>query len=257
MTEYATGTNKELVYAYKHVSQEVINDGFIYDYGCNATIEFDGSTVVRIYYDRQSYTLRYETSGGWLTINQFAHGQTIDLTALSTIPEKYGYRFVGWDADGDGVVDETMIMPQKDTFIYPVWEAVDGIAYRIYHMVQNANNDNYTVKATTYGYGVTETIPDARDIYDSKYIEDGKFVANYEKAKVVPIIEEIVGKEVTFRSSSTDCNIPLSLGVAALCIGTNIHANVHTREEWVDKESMKPGLLITIKTSMSVSGVEL
>lgn len=77
------------------------------------------------------------------------------------------------------------------------------------------------------------------------------------KAKVVPIIEEIVGKEVTFRSSSTDCNIPLSLGVAALCIGTNIHANIHTREEWIDKESMKPGLSITIKASMALTEATL
>lgn len=75
------------------------------------------------------------------------------------------------------------------------------------------------------------------------------------KAKVVPIIEETIGKSVTFRSSSTDCNIPLSLGVAAICIGSNIHANIHTREEWMDKESMKPGLSMVIKTSMSVSGV--
>ena len=71
------------------------------------------------------------------------------------------------------------------------------------------------------------------------------------KAKIVPIIEETIGKKITFKSSSTDCNVPLSLGVAALCIGANVHANVHTREEWVDKESMKTGLLITIKASMS------
>ena len=69
---------------------------------------------------------------------------------------------------------------------------------------------------------------------------------------MIPIIEKAIGKKVTFRSSSTDCNIPLSLGVAALCIGANSHANIHTREEWVDKESMKTGLLITIKSSMSL-----
>lgn len=77
------------------------------------------------------------------------------------------------------------------------------------------------------------------------------------KAKIVPIIEETIGKKITFKSSSTDCNVPLSLGVAALCIGANVHANVHTREEWVDKESMKTGLLITIKASMSAGEANL
>lgn len=77
------------------------------------------------------------------------------------------------------------------------------------------------------------------------------------KAKVVPVIEDTIGKKVLFRSSSTDCNIPLSLGVAALCIGANMHANIHTREEWVDKESMKTGLIITIKASMAVTEADL
>jgi di/tripeptidase len=66
-----------------------------------------------------------------------------------------------------------------------------------------------------------------------------------------------IGKKVIFSSGSTDSNIPHSLGIASLCIGSNTHAGIHTREEWVDKESMKTGLLITLKTSMSVSGVKL
>ena len=72
------------------------------------------------------------------------------------------------------------------------------------------------------------------------------------KAKIIPIIEATIGEKVTYVSSSTDCNIPLSLGVAALCIGTNRHAKIHTREEWVDKNSLKTGLLIAIESSLSV-----
>ncbi len=71
------------------------------------------------------------------------------------------------------------------------------------------------------------------------------------KGIVTPIIEETTGEKVNFTSGSTDSNIPLSLGVASLCIGANIHEKIHTREEWVDKESMKKGLEITIKTSVA------
>ena len=56
-------------------------------------------------------------------------------------------------------------------------------------------------------------------------------------------IRDVVKLEPTYGSSSTDCNIPLSLGVPAVCFGVGgIHAGSHTREEWVDKESIKLGL---------------
>ena len=73
------------------------------------------------------------------------------------------------------------------------------------------------------------------------------------KAKVVPVIENVTGKKVLFHSGSTDCNIPLSLGVAGLCIGTDIHENIHTREEWINKESIKTGLETVIKISLELS----
>ena len=75
------------------------------------------------------------------------------------------------------------------------------------------------------------------------------------KKTVVPMIEQTIGKKVTYNSGSTDCNIPLSLGVAALCIGTDIHEKTHTREEWIDKASMQTGLLIALKTSMALTEV--
>ncbi len=73
------------------------------------------------------------------------------------------------------------------------------------------------------------------------------------KKITVPIIEEAIGKKVAFTSGSTDCNIPLSLGVPSLCIGTDIHEKTHTREEWLDKESVKTGLFIAIKTGLALT----
>ena len=73
------------------------------------------------------------------------------------------------------------------------------------------------------------------------------------KNKVIPVIEGIIEKEVTFSSGSTDCNIPLSQGVAALCIGTNIHKGIHTRAEWVDKESIVTGLEIAVNVGIEIT----
>ncbi len=66
------------------------------------------------------------------------------------------------------------------------------------------------------------------------------------------IIEDVIGQKPVRRSSSTDCNIPLSLGVPALCIGVNLHAGIHTREEWVDKASLTPGLEIALRFALAL-----
>lgn len=72
------------------------------------------------------------------------------------------------------------------------------------------------------------------------------------KDKVLPLIEETVGKKVAICCGSTDCNIPLSLGIPALCIGTDFHGKTHTREEWIDKTSILTGLLVTLKTAKAL-----
>lgn len=70
--------------------------------------------------------------------------------------------------------------------------------------------------------------------------------------RLIPIIEETSGEKVERVSGSTDCNIPLSLGVPAVCIGTDIHEKTHTREEWVDKKSLLTGLEIAIKSCLEM-----
>ena len=64
---------------------------------------------------------------------------------------------------------------------------------------------------------------------------------------VKPIIEEVTGAPITFKSASTDCNIPLSLGIPAICVGVYRGKGGHTREEWVEKASLIPGLEVAIK----------
>ena len=52
------------------------------------------------------------------------------------------------------------------------------------------------------------------------------------------------GCETVPISSSTDCNIPHSMGIAALCVGTYKGEGMHTREEWVEKASIPKGFEI-------------
>ena len=54
------------------------------------------------------------------------------------------------------------------------------------------------------------------------------------------------GYDVKINSGSTDCNIPHSLGIPAVCVGVHMGGGMHTREEWSEKESIKTGLKIAL-----------
>ena len=50
------------------------------------------------------------------------------------------------------------------------------------------------------------------------------------------------GHGLSFGVGSTDCNIPLSMGIPSICVGCYRGAGAHTREEYVEIESLLPGL---------------
>lgn len=50
------------------------------------------------------------------------------------------------------------------------------------------------------------------------------------------------GHEAAFGSGSTDCNIPLSMGIPSVCIGCADGGGAHTREEFVYIDSLEKGL---------------
>jgi len=54
-------------------------------------------------------------------------------------------------------------------------------------------------------------------------------------------LRDVLGLEAKYRSGSTDCNIPLSRGIPAVCIGVCVGAGCHTREEWLDVASLQDG----------------
>ncbi len=52
------------------------------------------------------------------------------------------------------------------------------------------------------------------------------------------------GKQAVYGSGSTDCNIPLSLGIPAVCVGCADGDGAHTREEYAIIDSLQPGLAL-------------
>ena len=52
------------------------------------------------------------------------------------------------------------------------------------------------------------------------------------------------GFDVQYSPSSTDCNIPMSMGIPSICLGTVVGGKAHTREEYVEIDSLLPGLKV-------------
>lgn len=50
------------------------------------------------------------------------------------------------------------------------------------------------------------------------------------------------GRPVHFKAGSTDCNIPLSMGIPSICVGCCDGDGCHTREEYLDLSGVYPGL---------------
>lgn len=60
------------------------------------------------------------------------------------------------------------------------------------------------------------------------------------------VIRELGGVTPEHHESSTDANIPFSLGIPAHTVGTVAGGLLHTREEWVAKESLRRGLAVIL-----------
>ena len=60
-------------------------------------------------------------------------------------------------------------------------------------------------------------------------------------------VETHYGLSPAFTSGSTDCNVPLSMGIPAICPGCVMGSGAHTREEYVEIDSLLPGLKVAFE----------
>jgi len=60
-------------------------------------------------------------------------------------------------------------------------------------------------------------------------------------------IRKHAGWEIKYGSGSTDCNIPLSKGIPAVCFGCYLGGGAHTREEYCEIDSLKTGYRIAFE----------
>ncbi len=69
--------------------------------------------------------------------------------------------------------------------------------------------------------------------------------------RAAEVIESHTGVQPALRSGSTDCNLPLSLGIPAICFGGYTGGGAHTREEYIDLDSLPVGFRIVASFILS------
>jgi len=70
------------------------------------------------------------------------------------------------------------------------------------------------------------------------------------------IISEVTNEPTERHSGSTDCNMPMSMGIPAIAIGVMHGAGEHTREEWLEKASIPTGLKIALGVAEMLGEIE-
>ena len=60
------------------------------------------------------------------------------------------------------------------------------------------------------------------------------------------VYKKIANVEIACHSGSTDCNIPMSLGIPSVAIGVRNGGGVHTREEFLEIDSLPLGFELAI-----------
>ena len=68
----------------------------------------------------------------------------------------------------------------------------------------------------------------------------------------IKAVKETTGEDASFHSGSTDANIPMSLGIAGIDVGACISFGTHTREEYLEKNSVADGVEVMIRTMLAL-----
>ncbi|MBR5677460.1 MAG: InlB B-repeat-containing protein, partial [Paludibacteraceae bacterium] len=112
--------------------------GFTAQSFSQATIAANGSTVVKIYYKRNSYTLGWDAAGGQLSGGTAAGSVKFGATITAPTATKQGYTFDAWTPEFTGT------MPAANTTYTATWTAATNTQYFVKHYQQNIENDQYT-----------------------------------------------------------------------------------------------------------------
>ena len=155
-TEQKTGT-----YGTQTAAAAKTYEGFTAKSFTQETIQADGSTVVEIKYDRNSYTISYSSEyGDAPTSKTVRYGYVLTAADLPDLTQA-NYSFKGWLIDGASIAAGYIV--KKDITLTARWNEIIA-NYTVKHLLQNLQDDNYTEDSTEQksGKSGTQTVAAAK-----------------------------------------------------------------------------------------------
>lgn len=143
-------------------------------------INADGSSVIRLYYDRNLHHIYYRMNGGNVVDPiPLRYGQTIPEN-IGTVHTRPGYTFESWTwyGENDQLLEQApSVMPDHDLTMSANWAGTDTTVTLVYWL-ENANDDGYTVAGqqkipVTSGQTVAYVAPDgvsSTDVSINEYL---------------------------------------------------------------------------------------
>jgi uncharacterized repeat protein (TIGR02543 family) len=124
------------------------------------TINGDGSTVLKLYFDRNSYNVTYSYSGDTDSTppelpaqTTYRYGETVNVD--TSTPTLQGYDFGGWSTVDAEVSEGQFIMPDAPVAITGSWMPRTDTPFTVEYYQQNTNDDDYTLVYTFNDEGTT------------------------------------------------------------------------------------------------------
>ncbi len=129
-------------------------EGFTAKSFAQATIQADGSTVVEIYYDRNTYTISYNSTYGEPPASKpVKYGYVLTADDLPDLTQT-NYSFNGWLLDGASIAAGDIV--KKDITLTAQWDEITA-TYTVKHLLQNLQDDEYTEDSTEQKSGTPGT----------------------------------------------------------------------------------------------------
>lgn len=120
-------------------------EGFVAESYSQTKIAADGTSVVRIYYNRRKYTVSFNPNGGTgeTFTQEFYYGCSQPLTENSF--SNTSYVFVGWSSSAAGDVEysnQSEFETSHDITLYAVWIEPKTVTYKVQHYKQTTSLGN-------------------------------------------------------------------------------------------------------------------
>ena len=129
-------------------AMEIPTEGFTVQDIAQQKISTEG-TVVEVKYDRNDYTLLYDTTGGsYVPSVTEKFGTKVTLVRGNNVPTRTGYTFDGWYLDEDLTqkAGNTLTL-ESDVRVYAKWNGA-VVGYKVVYLTENADDNNYSYAGT-------------------------------------------------------------------------------------------------------------